>query len=140
MRVVLDTNVLVSAAIKKAAKSDYILRQAPERYELLTSDFILSEVADVLPRKHIQKKYSSMRDAGVRRRFTSTIRNVATVVEVRSHLRVVDDSKDDAILACAVDGKADYLVTNDTHLLKLGAYEDVQIVTPDQFLEILKKA
>jgi predicted nucleic acid-binding protein len=51
---------------------------------------------------------------------------------------VVRDRKDRAVLACAVGGKAEYIVTGDEDLLILKTYQDVGIVTPAQFLEILQ--
>ena len=41
-------------------------------------------------------------------------------------------------LACAVEGEADYIVSGDQHLLKLGAFKGIQIITPAQFLNILE--
>jgi putative PIN family toxin of toxin-antitoxin system len=45
--------------------------------------------------------------------------------------------KDDAVVACAVEGEADYIVSGDQDLLVLGRYETVQVVTPRQFVDIL---
>jgi putative PIN family toxin of toxin-antitoxin system len=50
---------------------------------------------------------------------------------------VTRDPKDDAIVACAVEGKADYIVSGDQDLLVLGEYETVRVVTPRQFIDIL---
>ena len=50
---------------------------------------------------------------------------------------VATHPEDDYILATAVSGSADYLVTADAQLLKLGVFQDVQIVTPAAFLNIL---
>ena len=47
------------------------------------------------------------------------------------------DPKDDAVVACAVEGEADYIVSGDQDLLVLGRYETVQVVTPRQFVDIL---
>jgi predicted nucleic acid-binding protein len=60
------------------------------------------------------------------------------MVEVQTALNVVADVEDNAVLAAAVDGRVDYLVTGDPHLLAHGQYEQCRIVTPDQFLEYLK--
>ncbi len=65
------------------------------------------------------------------------VRETARMVEVKTELSVVKDAKDNPILACAVDRNADYLVTGDPHLLQLRVYEEIQIVTPDEFLKIL---
>jgi predicted nucleic acid-binding protein len=52
--------------------------------------------------------------------------------------RIVDeDPDDDAVLACSFDGRADYVVTGDQHLLALGAVRGIRIVRPRQFLDAL---
>ncbi len=55
-----------------------------------------------------------------------------------SYLSAVSkDLKDNPILACAVDGGADYVISGDRHLLELGIFEEIRVVTPAEFLEIL---
>jgi hypothetical protein len=139
IRAVLDVNVLVSAAIKKDGKPDRVLRQAVARFEWLTSEFILAEVAEVFTRKHLQTKYQAQLTPKKRTRYLAIIRSTAKMIEIGKEMpSVLTDSEDNYILACAVYGKADYLVTGDLHLLKLGAFEGIKIVTPAQFLEILE--
>jgi putative PIN family toxin of toxin-antitoxin system len=139
IRAVLDTNVLISAAVVKGGNPDRIVRQPPNPFEWLTSEYILSEVANVLSRKHIQGKYGNRVTPKRQQRFLKTARTVATVVEVTSSVSAVpDDLKDNPILACGKDGGADYIVTGDRHLLKLGRFEGIQIVTPAEFLATLR--
>lgn len=49
---------------------------------------------------------------------------------------VTRDPKDDPVVACAVEGQADYIVSGDQDLLVLGEYEGVQVVTPRRFVEL----
>lgn len=137
MRVVLDTNVLVSAAIMPGGKSDQILRQASLKFELLTSEYILSELIRVLRRTHIQRKYRDRVTPKNQEEYFAALWAIAQLVETHTKLEVVADPKDDAVLACALDGQADYLVTGDPHLLALQKFRDIQIVTPAQFLKVL---
>jgi hypothetical protein len=51
---------------------------------------------------------------------------------------VPEDPKDNAILGCAKDGQADYIVSGDPHLRQLGTFESIKIVTPNEFLNVLK--
>jgi uncharacterized protein len=141
IRAVLDTNVLVSAAITPKGHSDQILAQAEAgTFSLLTSEFILTELADVLGRKHIQTKYRSQVTTRKRMRYLSTIREFAEVVQVKSVVSAVpEDPKDNKILACGKDAQADYAVSGDPHLRRLGTFEGIQMVTPAEFLEILAK-
>ncbi len=137
MRVVLDTNVLVSAAIMPDGKSDKILRQAGIKFELLTNDYIFSELAHVLGRRHIQRKYRDRVTTENQKEYFAALRATAQRVETRTSLEVVADPKDNAILACAVDGQAGYLVTGDPHLLALREFAAIKIVTPAQFLKFI---
>jgi putative PIN family toxin of toxin-antitoxin system len=50
---------------------------------------------------------------------------------------VTRDPKDDAVVACAVEGRADLIISGDEDLLTLGDYEGIQVVTPAQFVEML---
>ena len=50
---------------------------------------------------------------------------------------IADDPSDNRYVECAVEGDANYLVSGDDHLLKLGAYEDVLIVTPRDFVDVM---
>lgn len=138
IRAVLDTNALVSAAIKPEGKPAQIYAQAATRYVLLCSDFIVHEIESVLPRQHIQKKYPSLVTLQLQTRFIADLRSVATMVVSRTMLKVVkEDEKDNQVLACALDGHADYLVTGDRHLLALKLFHRIRIITPTEFFNIL---
>jgi uncharacterized protein len=139
MRAVLDTNILVSAAIKKGGKPDQILTAAESgEFQWLTSEFILAELADVLGRKHVQHKYHERVTARKREGYLMRIRNVAEVITVKTRVDAVPiDPKDNPILACGIDGAADYVVTGDPHLRALETFRGILILTPSEFLQIL---
>jgi len=139
MRVLLDTNVLVSTAIKPAGKPAQIFQQADIRYALVCTEHVLDELADVLGRPHLQKNYSDLVAAGRREQFIAVVRSLADMVEPQTTLAAVSDPDDNHILAGAVEGRADFLVTGDPHLLKLRAYDRCKIVSPDQFLSVLRE-
>lgn len=139
-RVVLDTNVLVSALLERKGKPYRTLSYASSKYVWLTSQFILDELADVLTRKHIQKKYSAQVSSTNRQKYFELIEATAEVVAVTTKIEKVSrDFADDPVLACVKDGRANYLVTGDPHLLDLKTYAAAQIVTPDKFLQFLSK-
>ena len=65
--------------------------------------------------------------------------NNSKIVEPSVKLDIVkDDSNANKVLECANEGKVDYIITNDGHLLKLKEFEGIKIVTPTEFLRILK--
>jgi len=51
---------------------------------------------------------------------------------------IKDDPSDNKIIECAKEGKSDFIITNDNHLLKLKEFEGIRIVTPKEFLKQLK--
>jgi putative PIN family toxin of toxin-antitoxin system len=139
MRALLDTNVLVSTAIKPEGKPARIFQRAGDRFELVCSEYILAELADVLARPHIQKHYKDLVAPERREQFLTLVRSLAVMVVIQTRLDVVSDEADNQVLASAVDGQADFLVSGDPHLLSLLRYAGCKIVSPDQFLVILQK-
>jgi uncharacterized protein len=133
MRIVLDTNVLISALAFPNSKPDQILsRGRSGEIELFTSAFILAELDRIL-----REKFGfSAREAAVRVRL---IRSFARLAEPTEYVSVVTAKDDDnRIIECALAAQADYLVTGDKkHLLPLKTYRSIKIVSPAQFLDLL---
>jgi uncharacterized protein len=131
MRVVLDTNVLLSALAFPGCKPDQVLHRARQgEVELFVSSFILTELERFLRDKFRFTKRQT--DERVR-----VIRRMATLLEPTERIAVVAAKDDDnRILECAVAARADYIVTGDKeHLLPLRSIGTNQIVTPAAFLE-----
>lgn len=135
MKVVLDTNVLVSALIVKAGKPAQIMRHT-SAFTLLMTDEILAETGEVLGRKHIRRRYP-VTDADVKA-YLRSLRAVSTVIKVELRVDIIKrDPDDNQFLALAKAGAADYIVSGDLDLTDLGAYEGIPILTPAQFLDVL---
>jgi putative PIN family toxin of toxin-antitoxin system len=134
-RAVVDTNVLVSGIIAPHGAPRRILEAwHADQFTLVTSEPIVAEVARVL------------RDPRIRDRYSLTEDDVATVVDSLRTDKVVAglyevqrsvDPADDMFLACALEGLAEYVVSGDRHLLEIGSYHDVLIVTPRHFAALL---
>ncbi len=132
LRAVLDTNIYIAAfAYPKGRHAGLWAAVLGERYELLVSPAIIREMARVL-----RFDFAWQDD-----RVQNTIRVVAQAARViapRTALKVVTaDPDDDRILECAVDGKADIIVSNDHHLLDLKAHAGIPIVTGLDFRRTL---
>ena len=140
-RAVLDSSVLVSAFIKPHGTTAQLLRAAEGgAFVLYLSPEILAETAEVLLRPKITERYR--RAPGAAQEFCAGLGESAQLVRGLPALRgaVPLDPKDDVIVATAVKAAADYLVTGDRrHLLALGAYEGIRIVTPREFLDELRE-
>lgn len=138
-RAALDTNILVSALIKPQGKQYHILSYANSQFTWLTSRFILEEVTRVFSRPHIQKKYPTQTTSAQQKRYLASVRRTAEIVKVKTALTTVSDATDNQILACALDGRADYLVTGDHHLLDVKMFRGIKVLTPTQFLDVLEQ-
>ncbi len=132
LRVVLDTNVLVSAIISDGKPRELLKKGIANQYSLVTSDPILKELVLVLRRP----KFKTSEDE-VHRTILALIRT-ADVVTVKSKVKAVkDDPKDDMIIQTAIDGEADVIVTGDSHLLALETFDGIKITTVKGMLDSL---
>lgn len=133
MRVVLDTNVLVSALIKAGKPRELILKIAEKKVQIILSREILEEFIEITDAPRI-RRYAREDDKIT---FLKAIGSIANLVKVRSKFKVVkEDPTDDIVLRTAHDGKAEYVVSGDGHLLSLKKFRTIRIVTVSQMLDI----
>jgi putative PIN family toxin of toxin-antitoxin system len=136
MRVVLDTNVFVSAAIQSGASHrivQHLIRENSD--ELVICDEILSEIRDVLFSRPRLRKWISLDDA---KRYVEMLQlHFNFVPNPVFIIPLSRDSDDDYILALAQRERANYVISGDKDLLVL-RIPDLSIVTPAEFETILK--
>lgn len=128
-RVVVDTNVIISALNYKGKPREVfdLLRQG--ELEFCFSYFILEEIKTVLVEdfgwsdSSVQEVIQELTSRGI-------------LVEPKTKLKVIKGNDDDnRILECAVEGKAGFIISGDKrHILPLGKYEGIQVLSPDGFL------
>ncbi len=130
MKVVFDTNVPVAAFVFPRGRGNQALqRVVEERDQLLVSKPILDELLGVLARKF-------SRDAEELARIAVFLGELATVVQPRRRLRVVQDDPDNRVLECAVAGRAEAIVTGDRALLALREFRGVRVVSLRDYLDL----
>lgn len=130
MRVVLDTNVLVSALVTPGGRGEAALLRTIEGVDrLLPSKAILDELLGVLARKFAHDREELARAAVF-------LTSVADLIEPRQRIEVLTDEPDNRILECAVEGGADAVVTGDRALLALGTFQGIRILTLRSYLEL----
>lgn len=128
-RVVLDTNVLVSAIISDGKPRELLKKGIANQYSIVTSDLILKELLIVLRRP----KFKISEDE-IQRTILALIRT-ADVVNVKTKIKAVkEDPKDDMVIETAIDGRADIIVTGDNHLLTLKNFSGVKVTTVEKML------
>ncbi len=138
MKAVLDTNPLVSALLQPRGPSGQIvLRWQARQFELAVSRDTLTELADVLHRPHIISKHPISESDIVN--YLNYLRDFAEIAPGSLVLDVVpDDPKDNHVLAAAIETHCDYIISGDHHLLDIGQYQNLRIVTPREFLNLLE--
>ena len=128
MRVVLDSNIYVSALTLPGGSADSVLSAAlTGAFVVLLSEPIFGETMGVLGRKFSRDKEELARVALFLSELTEH-------VAPRGRITVLEDDPDNRILECALEGGANLIVTGDRAMLRLGSYEGVEIVSLRTFL------
>lgn len=134
-RVVVDTNVLVSALGWRGASWTIIRMCVEQRLHLLLSSEILKELERVLAYPKFEFSQEEISE------YMELVTQTAEIVEPDFRLSVVaDDPSDDRILECAQAGGADVIVSGDRHLKALGSYEGIAILPPRALLDWLAES
>lgn len=141
LRAVLDTNQFVSSMLVRQGLPAQVLDAWRRReFLLITSPAIVAEIRSTLSYPRIRRKYP-LTDDDVERLATLLEREALVVPgEIDATGATPADPTDDMVLACAVEGQADLIVSGDRHLLDLGEYQGIPIVTAREFLERLQTA
>jgi putative PIN family toxin of toxin-antitoxin system len=132
MRIVTDTNVVVSGLFWLGNPGRLLEAAANGRVTLFTSPILVAELRSTLSyarlAKYVQRSGLTLDE------LLTRYLNVAIVVEPEIVPQVVRDPDDDHLLACALAAQADLIATGDTDLLDINAYRNISIVTPAEAL------
>lgn len=135
VRVVLDTNLFVAALFNKRSASHTILSNVKQG----TVVFLWTDAT----RKETERVVDTIIRAagrGKRKELLDDTFAAGEYVSSPPRIRYIkDDPTDDKFLACAVKGKADYIISNDEHLRAVGEFQGIPVVTPTQFLKAVKE-
>lgn len=128
MRLVVDTNVFVSAALKQSSWPGAVLRWLDRQGGLLKTSATEQEVLAVLQRPRFATKITPFFIENVRRLFArSELVSITEIVTACRH------PADDKFLELAVNGRADVIVSGDDDLLTLDPFRGIPIITPAAF-------
>ena len=132
VKVVFDTNVWISVAMQKTLKDDFL--KVSQNLTVYISPEIALEVSRVLQYPKIGEV---LRKAGIRERdVLRIIADNSKKVEPTVQLHVISqDAQDDKILECALAAGTNLIVTGDQHLLELGKFKKVRILSPRDFFD-----
>jgi putative PIN family toxin of toxin-antitoxin system len=135
VRIVLDTVVLVRGLLDPYSWSGKLLLDRTDAYEWVVSPEIVAEYLEVIRRPRLLRKYRGVEN----RDLKAIVARIATAILVHpAHIPAAcRDPADDKFLAAAKTGDARFIITADTDLLTLGAFDDIQITTADVLLRVL---
>lgn len=134
MNVVLDTNIFISGIFWKGDPYKILLLWKDCKLQIVTSIEILQELSKTLSDFKIQLK------GELKKEWIELIMKNSILVSPIKKLKVVkNDPTDDKFIEAAITGNAEYIITNDKHLLKIIIYQDIRIVKPKEFLQIFRE-
>jgi len=134
-RVVIDTNVLVSFLLTAGRAVSALLDEWEGRQiEVVTSPLIHDEFIRVVGRPRLRTHIAPEAVEALVRRLERDASWVPGHLELAG---VTNDPNDDIFVAAAMEGQADYIVSRDPHLLDLGEYQGIKIISPRGFVELL---
>ena len=131
IRVTADTNIYISALLFGGLPGSFLDLALAESFMLITSAPILDELDEKLRIKFRMTET----DAIIVRRKLEGVADLVTPTQVIDAIK--DDPDDNRVLECAVEGHADYIVTGDHHLLTLGSFHGISLLTVRRFLDAI---
>jgi len=133
MKLVLDTNVYISAFYWGGNAQKIIDRIIAGIDLLFISENILKEISEVMARPKFKTDQETID------KFIETIEKNCIKIFTEGKIKDVCRDKDDDKLECGIICNADYIITGDDDLLVLKNYEEIKIITPMEYLEIMNK-
>ena len=134
VRVVLDTNVVVSALLFENSTPGRALQKALSHTSICVTNEVLEEYRRVLSRR----KFAKYVDSGARLKFLSELNLVVDLVQAKAHDSSLPlrDSSDSIFIDAALGANADCLISGDEDLLVLKPYFAIPILTAAEFLDL----
>lgn len=133
MIVVYDTNIIISGLLFSGKQRTLLRHVIDHSVQLIISHSIIEEISDVIGRN----KFKVQRELQVI--SIAELIELSKIVYPSKKVNIVENDPDDnMIIECAMEGDADYIVTGDSDLLKIGEYAGIKIVDSNKFFSILE--
>ena len=138
LRVVLDTNVWISITLDKKLAGEFPPLIQSGRIEVFLSKSLVRELGRVLSYQRIN---AILENAGVQPivALSRIVRSTTMVRTWRTVREIEEDEPDNRVLECALYARADFIVSGDGHLLRLGEFKGIRILSPRRFLDLVRK-
>ncbi len=138
MKIVLDTNVWLSALFWNGEANKIVELAEKKKVSIVITEKMINEITDVLERE--PKFQNSMENKNLKiEELIRTILYMCEFVDSKIEINIVkEDPDDNRIIEAALDGKAKYVISYDNHLLKLKEFRKIKIIHPTDFLKKIK--
>jgi putative PIN family toxin of toxin-antitoxin system len=135
LKIVYDTNVIVSAALKEKSLPALVLSLALEgSVRMVISPALMKEYEEVLNRPRLKLGQEEVKE------LVAKMKDKALMVKPRKELKIFkQDMPDNRILECALKGKADFIITGNKKHFTFGEFRGTKIVTPREFINEMGK-
>ena len=133
MKVVLDTNILISSLFWSGVPRLMVNLAISQEINSFTSIYILEELQSVLFESFNLPK-DKIKD------IIKDVLSYSEVIKTKDHHIKIRDQKDAKVIDCAISVKASYIITGDKDLLVLKQVKKIKILTPSDFLKTIKSA
>jgi len=134
LKVVIDTNIFISGVLVEGGNPSIIIKswKRTRKYQLFVTEEIIQEVLRVMQRLNVSPDIITDWNKVIRK-------NAISVAPTKKIEAVKEDPSDNKFLECAIESRADYIVTGDKHLKRLNEFEGIKIINAREFLDILSK-
>lgn len=134
LKVVIDTNIFISGVLVEGGNPSIIIKswKKTQKYQLFVTEEIIQEALRVMQRLNVDPDIITDWDKVIRK-------NAISVVPTKKIEAVKEDPSDNKFLECAIEVRADYIVSGDNHLKELKEFQGIKIVSAKEFLGILTK-
>jgi putative PIN family toxin of toxin-antitoxin system len=130
-KIVLDTNTLVSAVGWKGAPRKVFDLCIDDKLKIVTSNELIDEFIEVI----FRPKFKFIQE-DIKLTIIRAIISISDIVDPKIKLNIIkEDEKDNKFLECALTGNAKFIISGDSHLLKLKEFEGIKIVNASKFLK-----
>ena len=131
-RIVIDTNVIISAILFQNSNPAKAIKFAKQLGEILLSETIFREIQNTLSRP----KFDRYLSLDSRRQVLSQLLLNSELIEITETITICRDPKDNKFLELAVNGNANFIITGDQDLLVLNPFREIKIITVNEFIKV----
>ena len=132
MNAVLDTNIFISGIFWKGSSNKILIAWKEGKFNLVTSLEIINEITRVL------KDFKISLSDEMNKEWINLIIKNSIIAEPKERVDIIkDDPKDNIFIETAMAGNAEYIVSQDNHLLKIKEFKEIKILSPEEFNKII---